>query len=121
MRVHEDQQIVVDQRPATLVLLVDRTPRQIDAEAAYERLAPFRVRHLAAVRIEPDDILDLRTDDPPALEKAAPVQQRVPLPDLSQALQESDQFLVLGAQAPVDPAQLVVLAIRVVVAALRAP
>src|SRR5439155_26283118 len=65
--------------------------------------------------------VDLRTDDPPSLEKAAPVQQRVPPAELRQALHERDQCLVLVAQAPANPAQLVVLAVRVVVAALRAP
>src|SRR4029079_12966957 len=73
--------------------------------------------HARAARSKPPDIADLGAMDRPALEPAAAPEHRMPVAETNQAPCEMKQMLV--DVFPVVPRNLVVLAVRVVVAALR--
>src|SRR5689334_9165490 len=90
------------------------------AQAAYARLAPLLVAHLVAVRAIPLDIKDLAALDTAALEKLAAVQGGVVVANLDQPARPFEQLALGLAAPPVDPAQLVILAVAVVVAVLGA-
>ena len=96
------------------------SPFEPHAEAAHERRVPRLVGHLAAARVEPGDVLDVGAADArgpgrtcagaaPAARCRKRISRRV----------NSRNSLLLGRQVPVGPADLVVLAVGVVVAALR--
>ena len=80
---------------------------------------PVLLGHLAAVRPEPGQVLEVRVPDVLAAEEAAPLQHR--LLDcrsrMSRRVNSSSDLLPL-VQVPVHPGELVVLAVGVVVAAL---
>src|SRR5687768_16117250 len=91
-----------------------------DAERARIRVMPVARGHLMAERMTPAHILMLAIDPPRALEEGVALQtgrmlaQREQLPD-----ERGEPYAARGV-IPVDPADLVVLAVGVVVAGLRA-
>src|SRR5262249_25526755 len=89
-----------------------------DPERAGVPLAPVALAHLAAVGLEPADVLDAGTVDRPAQEPAPPPEDRVAVAQRDQLGGERQQVLV--GRLPVEPGDLAVLAIGVVVAALGA-
>src|SRR5206468_2445765 len=86
--------------------------------AAGERFAPFIIRHFVPVWSQPGNVFDRGTSNRAALKKTAPVETRMSSADCDQALHILDQVAIILLEPPVNPAQLVVLAIRVVVATL---
>ena len=89
-----------------------RAPRQ----RALERL-PFLIGHLHALVVEPHQVG--RRLGAPA-EPGAPAKQRVCPAQRDQPTGELEQLAPSRVQIPIEPADLVVLAVGVVVAALRA-
>ena len=117
VRIHDQQQRRV------LAALLDarrlRAPVEQHAEAA-RAVAPVLVAHLGAGRVDPRDFLDAdRLVDDRRQESIAP-QDRILPPQRRQAPHEPHLRGVLLRERPVDPGDLVVLAVGVVVAALRA-
>ena len=78
------------------------------------------VAHELAVGAEPEEIAQGGAVDDAALEPAPAMQHRVAPPECDQAPRELEQRGSLGARGPVEPGELVVLTVRVVVAALGA-
>ena len=74
--------------------------------------------HLVSVRIEPDQVAVPVV--PAAVEVAPPPQHLVRVPDRDDVLRELEQRRLLGRVCPVQPADVVVLTVGVVVAVLRA-
>ena len=119
VRIEQHQERVVQDRSSLRVLLLDRVARQPDAQAADIPLGPVLIRHLFAIRAKPGDVLDLRATDAAALKKAAAPEHGMVLSQLDQASCKGHERLLMFAQVPIDPADLIVLAIGVVVAVLR--
>src|SRR5688572_23939349 len=82
--------------------------------------APFGIGHFAAVRLQPDDVLDPRTTYRATLKKMPAPQNRVLAAQPDHAYEELKQLPPVGRGGPVEPGDFVVLAVRVVVATLRA-
>ncbi len=120
VRVQQQEKGVGDDRRARVVELLDRIPRQAQPEAAREAVLPLLLRHLLAVGAEPREILDLRALDPAALEEPAAMEHRLLGAQADQLADEVDLAQPRARDRPRVPGDLVVLAIGVVVAALRA-
>src|SRR6185312_3676845 len=90
------------------------------AKAAGVAVLPTLLGHLGPGRIEPGDVADAELLVEIASQETAAAEDRVPVPKLGELFDEGDQRLAALADVPVDPADLVVLAIGVVVAALGA-
>src|SRR5882762_2149136 len=89
-----------------------------DAEGFGEALSPVAFGHLGAVGLEPADV-GLGPADGAALEPAAAPERGVRASQTDEAAGELLKALI--GVLPIEPGDLVVLAVRVVVAALRAP
>ena len=116
--VEQDQQRLADDRLAALVLVVDQVAGQPDSQALDEAGVPVLVRHLLARRVEERDVLDVRAADRPAQEELPALEDRLAPPDEDQLAGEFQELLLPVVQVPVEPGQLVVLAVGVVVALL---
>ena len=114
VRVQQDEQRVADDRLAAFVDLFDRAARQQHAEAADEVGVPRLVGHLAAVGREPRDVL--AAADAAALEILPTAQRRLRQAEVHQLARELEERCWSSVEVPVDPGDLVVLAVRVVVA-----
>src|SRR5207249_1457315 len=73
--------------------------------------------HLLAVWRDPREILDAA--DAASLKIFPPPKNRLRQPEVNQLLYKFKQSLLFVGEVPVDPAQLVVLTVRIVVALLR--
>src|SRR5262245_16198069 len=115
--VEQYQQRVAEHGVATFVHFLDCAARQEHAEAPHEVGVPRVVGHLVPVGRQPRDILDAANA---AILKVLPAPQRwlraSKVHELGGELQERPLF---GVEVPIDPGQLVVLAVRVVVPVLR--
>ena len=97
------------------------SPVEHDAKAFRLPVAPLLRPHDKSLRIEPGRVADAEFFVPFAGEESGTPQHGVTLSQLGQALHELDQLGAVLVPIPVDPADLVVLAVGVVVAALRSP
>src|SRR5690606_3810258 len=79
------------------------------------------LRHLRAVRAQPQEILDARAGYLAPAEEMPAAEHGVLAAQPHHALHERQELALLRAEIPVKPADLVVLAVGVVVAALGAP
>ena len=121
MRVEEHQETCVVHRPRDAVGLRERVAGEINAEAAREILGPLLGRHLDAVGFQPHDVLGGAAAGGFAGEEMAAPEDRMLAAQRDHARSEfveAPPALVVG---PVEPRDRIVLAIRIVVAALRAP
>src|SRR4051812_39370362 len=108
--VHDALSALVDRR--------DRLPVQEYAKRFRESRLPILVRHLGAGGREPADVGDLAAADGKSLEPAAATEDGMFGAQANEIASKPEQRRV--RMFPVVPGDLVVLAIRVVVAALRA-
>src|SRR5262249_26756775 len=104
---------------AALVDVTDQIARETHAQTLDEARVPGLVRHLLALGPEPADILDVGAADRAALKELAPLEDGLLLPDTDRCADEVEEALRSLVELPVEPAELVVLAIRVVVPLLR--
>src|SRR5215211_3880350 len=81
---------------------------------------PFCVSHLVTVCTDPRDVLYIRTTNLAAAEETSPAQARMFAAQCDDATGELKEMLMLRVEVPVVPADFIILAICVVVAALRA-
>src|SRR5262245_42055166 len=116
VRVEQHQERLVDDAMAARIGRVDRIAVEEDADRFREARFPILIAHLFAVGAEPAEV-DLAADLA-AEEPAAAAEHRVLLAEFDQARGELEQLLVDAL--PVVPGDLVVLAVRVVVALLGA-
>ncbi|KAF1030541.1 MAG: hypothetical protein GAK37_01254 [Pseudomonas sp.] len=93
---------------------------QQHAQAAAVAVLPLLGGHLVAVRRKPRHVLDPDVFVVVAHQKTPAPQDRIRQAQLDQAFDEREQRLAIIVQVPVDPADLAVLAVRVVVAVLGA-
>ena len=94
VRVDQHQEVVVDDRAAALVALVEPAAGEKHAEAAREAVSPLLVRHLRAGRIEPDDVAHVLAADRAVLEEFAPAEHAMLAPQADQVAHELEQLAV---------------------------
>src|SRR5581483_9292138 len=97
---------------------LERLAVQEDGDGLGEAFVPVALFHLVARRREPRDVADVRAMDGTALEERAPSEHTMVGPEGDEIAAEREQLLV--DVLPVQPRDLVVLAVGVVVALLRA-
>ena len=119
--VEQQQERVVPDGLPLLVHLLDRVSREPEPEAPGRAVRPLLVGHLLPVGSKPRQVLDLRTRDAATLEEASPVEHGMAETETYQAPRELDLGLGGARQRPVDPRELVVLAVGVVVSLLGPP
>src|SRR5262245_62183282 len=102
------------------VELVERLAVQSKGEGPGQWIGPVLFGHLLAVRTEPGEVLHFGAANAAAVEELAPAKDRMLLPEPDDLLRELEQVERVWREIPVHPGQLVVLAVRVVVAVLRA-
>src|SRR5262245_17101322 len=118
MGVQQEQERVVPDGLARRVYLLDRVAGEPEAQAAREAVRPLVGGHLLPVGPKPGKILDLRALDAPTLKEPPPVEDRVREAQAYEAPRELELLLGGARERPVDPGQLAVLAVGVVVALL---
>ena len=94
--------------------------RHVHPQAARITLMPLLVAHLAPLRREPDDILGAAAVYALTLKERSPAKHGVFAAQMYQPLYIGEKGLLLAADIPMQPAQLVVLTVDVVVALLAA-
>src|SRR3970282_1827825 len=92
--------------------------RQEYAQAARLLTAPVRIAHLLARGHEPADVGDASALRRAALKELAALQRGLLAPERNQGAGEVEDLRLAGGDPPVEPGQLVVLAVGVVVAPL---
>ena len=102
-------------------MFLDSVAVQQQTQTAGMVLIPFLVRHFLAIRSQPEDVLDVGALDVSPLEEMAPTEHRVIFSQANDPADELQQLLIVTVHVPVDPADLIVLAVGVVVAVLGAP
>ena len=107
-------------RRAALVDHPDRVAAEHERERGDPGLLPVLGRHLAAVGPQPGEVLELRVPDEVAHQEAPALQARVLAAQRDEAAREVEQAAAAVVERPVEPGELVVLAVGVVVAALGA-
>src|SRR5262245_52012569 len=98
---------------------IDCIATEKHADTANEWRSPFFVAHLAAARIEPHHIANLGAAYPAALKKFRPAKDGMRVAKRKQLSRKLQKPILLFAARPIEPADLVILAISIVVAVLR--
>ena len=83
-------------------------------------LIPFVIGHFAAVRPEPENVLDARALDAASLEEIAAAKDGMVLAQRDEFSDEGNELSFAFELLPVHPTDFIVLAVGVVVAVLRA-
>src|SRR5690242_18420268 len=103
---------------AVPITALNRSTRKIYAQAACKMLVPLGLGHLGTLGREPDDLLEPFRGHGISLQEAAAAEYRMAAPECNHLGGEFQKPLLLLIEPPVEPECLVVLAVRVVVAAL---
>src|SRR4051812_49357111 len=111
VRVEEHDKRIVAHRFTLVVTHIERIARKQHADAAVHARRPVLYRHLAAVRVEPHDIFQPCLRDTTALKILGATENRMLLPESNEARRESAEFLLPGSMVPIEPRDLIVLAI----------
>jgi hypothetical protein len=119
MRVEDQEKCISNDRFTKVVHFAECSSHEEDAEAANGRPVPGAVVHLLSARPKPHNVSDGFAADIAPLEKAAPGEDRLLSPEADHVRDKFQKIRFGGIQAPVEPGDLVVLAIGVVIAALR--
>ena len=90
-----------------------------DSQALRKAILPGIVGHFLSRGFKPGDVFDLRAANGPAFEKLATMKHRMFAPDTNDMADIFEELLLLVIQFPIQPGQLVVLTVSVVVAFLR--
>ena len=118
--IKEQEEGIVLHRLAVHVAHVHGVAADHHAEAERKAGVPVFLGHLGAIDVEPHDILHAGAADAPALEKFRPAEDRVLAPELDQPRGKLAQLLLPLRELPVEPGDLVILAVGIVIAVLRA-
>src|SRR5215468_4862873 len=121
VRIQEQEEGVGHNGLSPPVHLLDAVAGQPQAEAAREAIAPLVFGHLLAIGPEPREVLDGGAVDAPPLEEQPPVEDRIVETQPDDPAREVELTHGRPGEGPGVPGQLVVLAVRVVVAMLGAP
>ena len=84
-----------------------------------QRVVPIVLGHLFAVRAKPDQVANLRAADAPPLEEFPSPQHGMFVEEPGHQAREFQQLLARPLYIPIQPSDLIILAVGVVVAVLR--
>jgi hypothetical protein len=112
--------VIADNR-FTVVIDVDPPTDQMNAQATRMGCLPRVVGHLSAARRQPCGFRCALAAQRFPMEKATAMKYGLIVIKSDHMANEVEQFLLFGPHFPVQPTQLVVLTVRVVVATLRMP
>src|SRR5579872_4710522 len=118
VRIHQEEKIFIAELAAALVRFVEPLTCEQHSEAVNQPITPVILAHLIAGGSQPQDVLDVRSFNRPALKKSTPAKHRMLLAQVDHALNEHQQIPILLLHTPIDPADGTVLAISVVVSTL---
>ena len=118
MRVDQHQEGVVENGVAQMVFFFDAIAGESDAQASDVGLLPILFGHFMPIRSKPGQVFNVGAVDAAALEKLPAAEHRMVAPQGDHVAREVAQLLV--DVLPIEPRDLVVLAVCVVVPALRA-
>src|ERR1700746_395685 len=85
------------------------------AKTTYEGRRPFFLAHFVPAGIEPHHIPNLRAANPAALEEFRPAKHGMLFAELNQSPRKFQKLILFLIAAPIEPTNLVILAISVVV------
>ena len=119
MRIHQQKKILIAHRLSAFVEFFKAFPRKKYSQAACGFLLPLFVSHFLAVRMQPKNVLDVRALDRSSLKEIPAVKNGMVFSQSNQAPDKAEQFGIGGFRIPIDPTDLIVLAICVVVSQLR--
>src|SRR5512145_213400 len=112
VRVHQHEQVVVHDRRAALVALGEAFANHEASNAAREGQLPVLLAHFPALGREPDSVLGLRV--------SAPAKKRMALSQRKKSSRKLSQRPGVRVELPVDPGELAVVTVSIVVAELGA-
>src|SRR5262249_25421957 len=114
----QEQRVTLDRSPAR-VGLVGRSSVDQHPEHVVLRIVPVGIGHLVPVGSQPGDVFDAacrRT----AAEEASPAKHGIGSSDLEETDRVAEHLLLAWSELPIEPTDLVVLAVAVVVPPLGA-
>src|SRR5581483_1088769 len=115
MRVHQHKEVLVLDSLSPLINLIHRLTGEKHTQRSCEILLPLFVGHLSSLRMQPENVLDLSTFDPATLKEISAAENRMALSQRNHTLRECEQIAIDVRRVPVDPADFVILTIRVVI------
>ena len=115
MSINKKQERFITDRLPLKIHDVLGVPAQKHSETTHKRRRPFFIAHFFAAGIEPHDVLYLGTADPPAPEKFRPPENRMVASEANQVFGEFEQLILFFIALPIEPADLVVLTVGVVI------
>src|SRR3954462_8279133 len=115
MRVEQKEERLIANRLAFEAQDIARVAAEKHSQTAHKRRSPFRIAHLVTTGIEPHHVLYLGAANSSALQKLRSAKDRMILTQFDQPPGEFDQSVLFFIPLPVEPADVIVLAIRVVV------
>src|SRR5690242_20161941 len=119
VRVDQQEKGVIENRIAEMVFLFDAVSCQSYAEATDIPLFPILFGHLLAVRTEPGEVLDVRAVYTAALKELPASKDRMSRPEHDQSAGEGEKRLLSIREVPIEPADIIVLTVGVVISLLR--
>src|SRR5438093_1127030 len=119
MCIHQQKEVIIEQRLAALIVFFESRPGEKNTETARVLLLPLLVSHLAAVGREPENVFNACAANGSSLKETAAPKRWVILAQRDYPPREIEQVSVCRRQLPVDPTDLVILAISIVVTVLR--
>ena len=90
------------------------------AEATHQGIGPLRGLHLFSVGVDPGEVFDAKFLDKLSSQEAIATQYRIFVAQAGELLHKSNERFIFLLQGPIHPTDVVILAVRVVVALLGA-
>src|SRR5712671_4966007 len=116
--VQQHQKVFVAHLPAAFVTLFKPLSSEKHSQAASGRITPFVLSHLIATEIEPEHVFYVCALDGTPLKKTPAPEYRMPLAKSHHPLDKGQQVTICRLQIPIQPTDLIVLAIGIVVSLL---
>src|SRR5215207_4079619 len=115
MTIEQQKEVIVDQAVTLRIGLGQRFTAEAHGDSPRPPLVPLLVGHWLAVRTEPSQVLDRRAADLPSLEEAGAAKTGMGVAHGDQVAGELEERALALVQVPVDPTDLIVLGVDVVI------
>src|SRR5437762_3392480 len=118
MRIYQQQKRLITNWFTFGIEHIGRIAAQQHAETAHERGCPFFFSHLVTAGSEPHHIPNLGARNAAILQQLRPQKYRMLFSQFNQFSRELKKLILLVVTTPVEPTNLVVLAISIVISAV---
>src|SRR5262245_35551199 len=118
MSVQKQKKCLIDNTVAASIDFIDRISCQADSQSSCEPCLPIFVSHLMAVGAKPHQVFDVRPPELAPLEEIAPTEHRMLMKKTNDKLAELQKFSFRLIEMPIEPRNLVVLTVCIVIAVL---